>query len=102
MRAENLEGKTNHEKTNILSAYLACDEDFEYGTEERAEYEASVRAILESIYGQVWTTSELRDDFVIDEFSGWLAWGRRKSDNVKVVIDFLHRPRFYFDARETH
>ena len=61
-----------------------------------------VRAKLEEEYGQVWTTNELTTDFTIESFLAPYCFGKRKSDGKKVSLTFIHRPRFYFDCKETN
>ena len=60
----------------------------------------SARTGLESLYGQVWNTEELRRDFkVIGEAAPFVAV-TRKSDGKTGSLMFQHDPRFYFDFKE--
>ena len=52
---------------------------------------------LEKEYGTVWTTDELGDDFEVISFLAPYAIVRRLADNKKGSVQFIHRPRFYFD-----
>jgi hypothetical protein len=54
------------------------------------------REYLEAKHGQVWTTSELSDDFDVIGFMAPVVVVRRKSDGVKGSMMFQHSPRFYF------
>ena len=72
-----------------------------YGTPEHTDWVNRVRVEAEAVWGQVWNTSELQRDFTIESFAFCLAFGRRKSDNRRVSIDFMHSPRFYHSVRES-
>jgi hypothetical protein len=54
------------------------------------------REYLESKHGQVWTTSELSDDFEVIGFAAPLVVVVRKSDGQKGSLYFQHSPRFYY------
>ena len=54
------------------------------------------REYLEAKHGQVWSTSELSEDFDVIGFPAPLVVVRRKSDGVKGSLMFQHHPRFYF------
>ena len=58
------------------------------------------RIRLEEIYGQVWTTDEMSEDFIATGFMAPYVVVRRKSDNIKGILQFQHMPRFYFNFRE--
>ena len=58
------------------------------------------RAELESRYGQVWSTTELQEDFEVLDFQAPLVVVRRKSDDRLGSLFFQHQPRFYFDFKE--
>ena len=55
------------------------------------------RESLEAQYGQVWTTTELSEDFEVVGFSAPLVVVRRKSDAKKGSLEFQSSPRFYFN-----
>jgi hypothetical protein len=57
------------------------------------------REILEDLYGQVWDTDELKEEFTIDSFLAPFVIVKRKIDDVKGTMRFKHSPRFYFDFR---
>jgi len=54
------------------------------------------REYLEAKHGQVWSTSELSQDFDVIGFAAPLVVVRRKSDDVKGSLMFQASPRFYF------
>lgn len=83
-----------------LELFMKELDNYKYGSDEYNDCVAFIRKHLEALVGQTWTTQELQDEFVIDSFAFCLAFGRRKSDGVKVSIDFLHHPRFYHSVRE--
>jgi hypothetical protein len=63
----------------------------------QSDDKATERARLEGIYGQVWDTGELSQDFEVIGFMAPFCVVRRKEDNVKGSIEFQDRPRFYFN-----
>ncbi len=54
------------------------------------------REYLEAKHGQVWSTSELSQDFDVLGFMAPVVVVRRKSDGVKGSLMFQANPRFYF------
>ena len=62
--------------------------------------DAGSREALETRYGQVWDTSELRTDFEVIGFAAPLVVVRRKADGVKGSLEFQPSPRFYFNFEE--
>ena len=54
------------------------------------------REALEAEHGQVWSTTELSQDFEVLGFAAPLVVVRRKSDGRKGSLYFQHSPRFYF------
>ena len=62
--------------------------------------EHEMRRGLESEYGQVWSTSELTQDFTVRGFLAPYCMVTRKSDGARGTMEFNARPRFYFDFRE--
>ena len=58
------------------------------------------REEIEAQYGQVWETDELTKDFTVHSFLAPFVLVTRKSDDVKGVLSFQHRPRFYFNFME--
>lgn len=54
---------------------------------------------LESIYGEgnVFTTAELTENFIVHAFLAPLVEVTRKSDNQKGSMLFNHMPRFYYN-----
>ena len=61
--------------------------------------EPGSREALEAEYGQVWTTTELSEDFEVLGFLAPYVVVRRKCDSVKGSLEFQHQPRFYFNFR---
>lgn len=47
--------------------------------------------------GNVWSTQEVGQAYEIIQFAVPFVYARRKSDNVKGLLQFAHSPRFYFD-----
>ena len=52
---------------------------------------------LEKKYGQVWNTMDLLSDFVVESFLAPFVEVTRKKYGAKGLLEFQHRPRFYFD-----
>lgn len=55
------------------------------------------REALEATYGNVWSTSELTEDFDVVGFLAPLVVVRRRSDGQKGSLEFQGNPRFYFN-----
>lgn len=66
---------------------------------ETNEKEAE-RTRLEALYGQVWSTNEMSQDFEALGFIAPFIVVRRKSDGKKGSLEFQHNPRFYFNWTE--
>ena len=81
-----------------LNVFMSALDDYKYGSDEYLECIEFIRDALSNLVGQTWTTAELQEEFIIDDFAYCLAFGRRKSDNSRVSIDFLHHPRLYHSA----
>jgi hypothetical protein len=47
--------------------------------------------------GQTWNTEELQRDFEVFSFSAPYITVRRKSDGQMGTLEFVHRPRVYWD-----
>jgi hypothetical protein len=60
----------------------------------------SERQLLEDLYGQVWDTNELSNDFIIEGFLAPWVIATRKSDGKKGCLEFQHRPRLYYNWME--
>ena len=54
------------------------------------------REYLEHKHGQVWSTSELQEDFTVLGFGAPLVVVARKSDGVRGSLYFQNDPRYYF------
>lgn len=55
------------------------------------------RESLEAQHGQVWTTSEMGNDFNVTGFMAPYVVVKRKSDGKVGSLEFTHMPRFYFN-----
>ena len=55
------------------------------------------RARLESIYGEVYDTDQVRENFEVLGFMAPFVVVKRKSDGKKGSMEFQHMPRFYFN-----
>jgi hypothetical protein len=58
------------------------------------------RAALEERHGQVWSASELANDFEVVGFTAPFVVVRRKIDNRLGSLLFQHHPRYYFSFQE--
>lgn len=58
--------------------------------------EPGSREALESEYGQVWDTDQLREDFDVLGFLAPYVVVRRKSDGAKGSLEFQNSPRFFY------
>lgn len=58
------------------------------------------RDALEKMYGAVYDTKGLMENFEVIQFSAPLVLVKRKSDNVQGTMYFQHMPRFYFSFKE--
>ena len=59
----------------------------------------SDRGLLEELYGKVWNTNELTEDFEVLSFFAPFVIVERKEDKLKGSLLFQHQPRFYFRFR---
>lgn len=63
--------------------------------------EAGNRAELEALYGQVWSTDELRaSQWEVIGFMAPYVAVRDKVTGKKGTLEFQHSPRFYFNLQE--
>lgn len=58
------------------------------------------RVALEKRHDQVWSGSELANDFEVIGFAAPFVVVRRKSDNRLGSLLFQHHPRYYFAFKE--
>lgn len=58
---------------------------------------AADRQRLEALYGKVWDTQQLQDEFEVLGFCAPFVMVRRKADGLKGTLEFQHHPRFYYD-----
>lgn len=82
--------KTVNDETETIRRILTARLNAEQGTREA----------LESQYGQVWSTDELRQEFDVKGFMAPYVIVRRKSDGAVGSLMFQHSPRFYFGFQE--
>lgn len=54
------------------------------------------RAVLEKVYGRVWSTAELTQEFEVLGFMAPLVGVCNKSDRTLGTMLFQHEPRYYF------
>lgn len=54
------------------------------------------RAELESVYGKVWDTTQLSQDFSVIGFLAPFVVVREKATGKEGSLEFCHSPRFYF------
>ena len=54
------------------------------------------REYLEEKHGQVFDTTELQSEFVVEAFMAPFVLARRKADGIRGTLKFQHSPRFYF------
>jgi hypothetical protein len=62
--------------------------------------EEGSREYLEAKYGQVWTTSEMCEEFEVIGFMAPFVCVRRRSDAMRGTLMFQHDPRFYFNFNQ--
>ena len=55
------------------------------------------REALEARYGDVWSTSELTEQFEVLGFLAPIVVCRRRADSQKGSLEFQSNPRFYFN-----
>ncbi|MAX39929.1 MAG: hypothetical protein CME33_25580 [Gimesia sp.] len=54
------------------------------------------REYLEAKHGQVFDSTELQQEFLVEGFMAPFVLARRKSDGIRGTLKFQHSPRFYF------
>ena len=59
------------------------------------------RLRLEREYGEVWDTQQLTERFQVVAFLAPYAEVIRREDGQAGFVEFTHRPRFYFNFRES-
>jgi hypothetical protein len=62
--------------------------------------EPDSREGLEQVYGKVWDTAQLTEEFEVKGFMAPMVVVKRKSDGVVGSMTFQHSPRYYFDFIE--
>lgn len=67
----------------------------DYGNEH-----GEVRQTLEEKYGQVWSTTELQQDYYVEGFSAPYVVVRKKVTMEQGTLEFQHNPRFYYDFKK--
>lgn len=76
------------------------DDTEQYRRERQAQLnaEAGGRQALEDLYGQVWSTDELRaSDWEVIGFAAPYVVVRDRTTGKKGSLEFQHSPRFYFN-----
>ena len=58
------------------------------------------RARLEQIYGRVWNTAELSEQFKVIGFMAPFVAVEDRNTGVLGSLEFQHYPRFYFNYKE--
>lgn len=58
------------------------------------------RRFIEMLYGRVWDTEELEKEFTVLGFLAPYVVVVRKSDNVLGSLEYIDRPRLYFNWKE--
>jgi hypothetical protein len=58
------------------------------------------REFLENIHGQVWDTTQLQDDFLIERFMAPFVVGTKKDTDKRGSLMYQPTPRFYFSWTE--
>jgi len=61
---------------------------------------AAARLELTGLYGKVWDTQELREDFEVLSFLAPFVVARDRKSGNKGTLEFQHSPRFYFNWLE--
>jgi hypothetical protein len=64
-----------------------------------SQEKAELRTKLET-QGQVWDTTQLQQDFVVEGFSMGFVVVKRKADGQRGSLDFEHSPRLYHNFKE--
>lgn len=54
------------------------------------------RQTLETLYGRIWDTDQLREEFEVIGFLAPFVVVRRRADGREGSLEFQHAPRFYF------
>ena len=68
-----------------------------YGSDAWFIYIAQERLDLENRVGQVWSTTELQEDFIVHSFMAPFCSVEKKDTGVKGLLAFQTDPRFYYD-----
>jgi hypothetical protein len=79
---------------------MAIDETESFRRERQAQLnsEAGGRQLLEDLYGQVWSTDELRaSQWEVIGFLAPYVVVKDKVTGKKGTLEFKHSPRFYFN-----
>ncbi len=69
-------------------------------TQYALNQDALPREELERRHGQVWSTDELKKDFVVIGFGAPIVVVSRKSDGQEGSLMFQHQPRYYWGFKE--
>lgn len=75
-------------------------ESFRRARQAELNSEAGARAELEALYGQVWSTDELRaSQYEVLGFMAPYVIVKDRETGKKGSLEFQHSPRFYFNYR---
>ena len=55
------------------------------------------RTTLEAFYGKVWTTEDLKGEWIIVEYDPPLVFVKSRADDSSGTFEFQNAPRFYFN-----
>ena len=81
------------DNTERIRKYLTAD----IADKVESNDESKERARLEKIYGQVWDTKEVQQEFTVHSFLAPFVSVTEKKTGQKGVLTFQHMPRFYYD-----
>jgi DNA-directed RNA polymerase subunit M/transcription elongation factor TFIIS len=72
----------------------------EINSQVKSDDPKAERKRLEGIYGEVWSTQELSQDFTVQGFLAPFVSVTKKSSGKTGTLEFQHMPRFYFNFVE--
>jgi len=86
--------------TNPVSFMIDETEDYRRARLAELNANTEARKALEERYGQVWSTDQLREDFIVLAFAAPFIMVREKATGKKGSLEFQHMPRFYWGWQE--
>jgi hypothetical protein len=60
----------------------------------------TTREDLKAVYGKVWDTRELQEEFEVMAFMAPFCVVKHRTEGLDGVVQFQHSPRYYFSFRE--